>query len=92
MVSQLKYTHGIVNHRTNNRNFFRRENAITERIFHVILFGSAMTFNGEADQKLKRIRTETWGKLIGFTPNSIFMVAKYENPRFGAKRESFYPS
>ncbi len=54
-------------------------------IFSIALAKGATLFDGHQNQKPKRVATKSRSKAVGFAPNTVFVVAKDDNPRFCLK-------
>ncbi len=86
----MRSSAGIARRRTNDRNLFRRKNALAECIFAVALSQRPPLLNHKASQKAKGILTKNRSEAIAFTPNAVFMIAEDEDPRFCAKRKEIF--
>ena len=54
--------------------------------FAIALAEGAMLFDRHQNQKPKRVATKNRSKAVAFAPDTVFVVAKDDNPRFGLKR------
>jgi hypothetical protein len=86
----MRISLGIAQRQTNDRNLFRRKNALAECIFAVALSQRPPLLNHKASQKAKGILTKNRSEAIAFTPNAVFMIAKDDDPRFCAKRNEIF--
>ena len=63
---------------------------MTERVFAITLTQGTAFLNGEACKETKGILTKNRCEAIGFTPETLFKIAKYHDPKFCAKREEIF--
>jgi hypothetical protein len=77
---------GITRGRSNNGNLFWGQNDLAKCMFAIASAEGAMLLNHHRNQKPKRVATKNRGKAVVFAPNTVFVVAKDNNPRFCTKR------
>ncbi len=76
----------ITRERSNNGNLFRGQNTLAKCVFAIALAKGAMLLDHHQNQKPKRVTTKNGSKAVAFAPDTVFVVAKDYNPRFGSKR------
>jgi hypothetical protein len=82
----IRLSLGITQGRSNGGNLFRGQSALTKCVFAIALVEGAMLLDRHRNQKPKRVTTKNGSKVVTFAPDTIFVVAKDDNPRFGSKR------
>ena len=59
---------------------------MTKGILAVALSERASRCDRHTSQETERILTKYRGEFLAFRPNSVFVITKHNNPRFGPKR------
>ncbi len=70
----------------NDGNLFQGHNALEKCVFAIALADGARLLDRHQNQKPKRVATKNRCKVVAFAPDTVFVVAKDENPRFCSKR------
>jgi hypothetical protein len=77
---------GITRGRPINGNLFQGQNALAKCVFTIALAEEGRLIDHQRNQKPKRVATKNRSKADAFAPDTVFVVAKDNNPRFGLKR------
>jgi hypothetical protein len=70
----------------NDGNLFRGQNPLEKCIFAITLAKGAKLLDRHQNQKPKRVAMKNGSEAVAFSPDTVPVVAKDNNPRFGSKR------
>ena len=76
----------VTDRRFNDGDFIRRQYALTKGILAIALFESAPALDSHTGEETESVRAEDRSVLFRFRPDAIFVIAKDDDPRFGAVR------
>jgi hypothetical protein len=76
---------GITRGRLNNGNLLPGQNTLEKCVFAIALVEGTMLLGRQQNQKPKRATTKNGSKGVAFALDTVIMVAKDNNPRFGSK-------
>ncbi len=76
----------ITQGRWNNGNLFQGQNTLKNVCFATTLANGVMLLDRYQNQNSKRVATKNRSKAVAFAPDTVLVVAKDNNLRFGSKR------